>query len=140
MQATKKLTSLLRHLVALVEEEIARNSGFAVKLDSIMAALPMGPACPTRSPKNPMTAVTDVLAVLQEKDESELGFWARSLDIPTLKAVIRATVGLAKGLQRWTNQEKFVVLVIDQTVVRMSRGSALLPLKTNAPPHPQAWA
>jgi len=100
MQATKKLTSLLRHLFALVEEEIARNSGFAVKLDPIMAALPMGPARPTRSPKNPMTAVTDVLAVLQEKDESELGFWARSLDIPTLKAVIRATVGLAKGLQR----------------------------------------
>jgi hypothetical protein len=37
---------------------------------------------------------------------------------------------LAQAAQRWTDPDKFVKLVIDQTLARMKRGSAFLPPKT----------
>ena len=130
MQPTKKLTPVLRDLLALVDEEAGRNPDFAAKLDAIMAELPARPA---RLPRLPKTAVSipDVFAALQEKGEVEFGFWVRTLDILTLKAVIR-TNGFdpAKASQRWTNPDKFVSLVIEQTVSRLKRGSAFLPPKS----------
>ena len=130
MQPTQKLTTALRDLLALVDEEAARNPEFAAKLDSLMAALPARPARPPRPPK-PAVSFPDVFAALQEKGESEFGFWLRTLDIPTLKAVIRANgFDPAKASQRWTDPDKFVALVMDQTVARMKRGSAFLPPKT----------
>ncbi len=131
MQPAKKLTPLLRELLVLVDEEAARNPEFAAKLDAIMASLPGRPASPPRPPKTPVT-VPDVFAALQEKGETEFGFWVRSLDVPTLKAVIRANgFDPAKASQRWTDPDKFVALIIDQTLARMKRGSAFLPPKTD---------
>lgn len=130
MQPTKKLTSFFRELLTLVDDEAARNPEFAAKLDAIIATLPSRPARPPRPPKNVVT-VPDVFASLQEKGEAEFGFWVRTLDIPTLKAVIR-TNGFdpAKASQRWTDPDKFVALVTDQTLARMKRGSAFLPPKS----------
>lgn len=133
MQPTQKLTTVLRDLLALVDEEAARNPEFAAKLDSLMAAVPAR----ARPPRQPKTAVSfpDVFAALQEKGESEFGFWLRTLDIPTLKAVIKANgFDPAKASQRWTDPDKFVALVIDQTLARMKRGSAFLPARTDTPP------
>jgi hypothetical protein len=131
MQPTKKLTTFLRELLALVDEEAARNPEFAAKLDALTATLPARPARPARPPKAAVL-VPDVFTVLQEKGEIEFGFWARTLDIPTLKAIIR-TNGFdpAKASQRWTDPDKFVALVVDQTLARMKRGSAFLPPKSD---------
>jgi len=131
MQPTKKLTPFLRDLMALVDDEAARNPDFAAKLNAIMAELP---ARPMRAPRPPKTAVTmpDVFAVLQEKGEAEFRFWVRTLDIPTLKAIIRVNgFDPAKSAQRWTDPDKFVGLVVEQAVARMKRGSSFLPPKAD---------
>ena len=131
MQSTKKLTALLRDLLVLVDNEAARNPEFAAKLDTLMAELPARPDRPPRPPK-PAVTVPDVFAVLQEKGENEFGFWTRTLDIPTLKAVIKANgFDPAKASQRWTDPDKFAALVVDQTMARMKRGSAFLPAKAD---------
>ncbi len=131
MQPTKKLTPILRDFLALVDDEATRNPEFAAKLEAIMAELPARPVRPPRLPKSAVS-IPDVFAVLQEKGEVEFGFWVRTLDIPTLKAVIRSNgFDLAKTSQRWTDPDKFAKLVVDQTMARMKRGSAFLPPKSD---------
>jgi hypothetical protein len=132
MQPTKKLTPFLRDLLALVDDEATHNPEFATKLNALMADLPPRPARPPRPPKT-VVSVPDVFAALQQKGEMEFGFWARALDIPTLKAIIRANgFDPAKASQRWTDPDKFAGLVIEQTVARMKRGSAFLTPKTDS--------
>jgi hypothetical protein len=127
MQPTKKLTSFLRDLLALVDDEANRNPEFAAKLEAIMTELPARSLRPPRPAKTAVT-VPDVFAALQEKGEVEFGFWVRTLDIPTLRAVIRVNgYDPAKAAQRWTDPDKFVRLIVDQTLARMKRGSAFLP-------------
>jgi hypothetical protein len=133
MQPTKKLTPVIRDLLALVDEEAGRNPEFAAKLDAIMAELPARLARPPRMPK-PVMPIPDVFAIFQEKGELEFGFWVRTLDIPTLRAVIKKNgFDPGKASQRWTDPDKFVRLVIEQTVARMKRGSAFLPPTTGLP-------
>ena len=132
MQSTKKLTPILRNLLSLVDEEASRNPEFAARLESIMAELPTRPARPPRPPKAAVE-IPDVFAALQEKGEAEFGFWARTLDLVTLKAVIRSNgFDPAKASQRWTDPDKFVALVVEQTVARLKRGSAFLPPKADS--------
>lgn len=129
MQPTKKLTPILRDLLSLVDEEAARNPEFAARLEFIMAELPTRTA---RAPRPPRTIVEipDVFATLQDKGEVEFGFWVRTLDLATLKAVIRSNgFDPAKASQRWTDPDKFVALIIEQTVARLKRGSSFLPPK-----------
>lgn len=130
MQSTKKLTPILRNLLTLVDEEATRNAEFAAKLEAIMAELPTRPARPPRPPRTAVE-IPDVFSALKDKGEAEFAFWVRALDIPTLKAVIR-TNGFdpAKASQRWTDPDKFVGLVIEQTVARLKRGSSFLPPKS----------
>jgi hypothetical protein len=130
MQPTKKLIPFLRDLLALIDEEATRNPEFATKLNAIMAELPARPSRPARLPKIAVS-IPDVFAALQEKGEVEFGFWVRTLDIPTLRVVIR-TNGFdpAKASQRWTDPDKFAKLVIEQTMARMKRGSSFLPPKS----------
>ena len=119
MQPTKKLTPVLRDLLALVDDEAARNPDFAAKLESIMAEVTARPARPPRPSKSALS-IPDVFAVLQEKGEVEFGFWVRTLDVPTLKAVIRSNgFDLTKVSQRWTDPDKFAKLVVDQTAARL---------------------
>ena len=134
MQPTKKLTPVLRDLLALLDEEANRNPDFAAKLNAIMAELPARPARSSRPPKT-VTTLPDVFAALQEKGEDEFRFWVRTFDIPTLKAIIRSNgFDPAKSSQRWTNPDKFVGLVVEQAVARMKRGSAFLPPKSESQP------
>lgn len=131
MQPTKKLTTVLRGFLALVDDEATRNPEFAAKLEAVMAELPSRPARPLRLPKTAII-IPDIFTALQDKGEVEYGFWVRTLDIPTLKAVIRANgFDPAKASQRWTDPDKFAGLVIEQTLARMKRGSSFLPPKSD---------
>ena len=133
MQPTQKLTTVLRDFLSLVDDEAARNPDFAAKLEAVMAQLPSRPARPPRQPK-PALVVPDVFGELQSKGELEFGFWVRTLDIPTLKAVIKRNgFDPGKASQRWTDPDKFVGLVIEQTLARMKRGSSFLPPTTGLP-------
>ena len=139
MQSTKKLTVVLRDLVALLEDESARNPAFAQSLEDVLAGLPSRAGRPSRRFKSskPLPPAPDVFAALQEKGESEFRFWVRSLDVPTLKSIIKANgFDPGKASQRWTDQDKFVALVADQTVARMKRGSAFLSPKNQNPASP----
>ena len=130
MQSSKKLTIILRNLLTLVDDEAARNPEFGAKLESIMADLPNRPARPARPPRAAVE-IPDVFAALKEKGDEEFGFWVRTLDLATLKAVIRSNgFDPAKASQRWTDPDKFVALVVEQTVARLKRGSAFLPPKS----------
>ena len=72
-------------------------------------------------------------AALQEKGEEEFTFWLHSLDLPILKAIVKANgFDPAKTSLRWRESDKFVHLIVDQTRARLRRGSAFLPGRTTA--------
>ncbi len=132
MQSTKKLTAVLRDLVALLDDESARNPDFAGRLETVLAGLPhrFGKTRDVLKSAKSVVPTPDVFSALQEKGETEFRFWLRSLDVPTLKAIIKANgFDTAKASRRWTDPDKFVALVGDQTVTRLKRGSAFLPPK-----------
>ena len=139
MQSTKKLTLVLRDLVTLLEEESSRNPAFAASLDTLLDGLPSRSGRHTRAAKSPKVTlnVPDVFVVFQDKGEMEFRFWVRSLDVPTLKAIIKANgFDAAKASHRWTDPDKFAVLVADQTIARMKRGSGFLTPKSGSDPKP----
>jgi len=131
MQSTQKLTRVLDDLVALIKEEAARNPSFAERLEAITADIPSHSVKRATKPKPPALAPPEVFAVCQEKGEEEFRFWLRSLDLRTLKAVVK-TNGFDPGKisRNWTEPDKFVTLIAEQTIARLRRGSGFLPAKT----------
>jgi hypothetical protein len=135
MQSTQKLTRAFRALVDLVEEEAARNPAFARRLEAAVADLPAGPTNKKHA-KSKASAeeieVPDVLKVFQDKGEPEFRFWLRDFDLATLKAIVKANgFDPGKNSQRWTEPDKFIALIVEQTLARLRRGSAFLPPKTD---------
>lgn len=135
MQPGQKLTRTLRALVDLVEEEAAQNPVFAQRLEAIVSELPgSGTSKKSSKPKNSAEIVDtpDVLAVFQEKGETEFRFWLRDLDLLTLKAIVKANgFDPGKNSQRWTEPDKFIALIAEQTAARLRRGSTFLPPKAD---------
>lgn len=134
MQPGQKLTRALRALVELVEDEAARNPAFAQRLEAVIADLPAGTT--TKKPSKSKDSaedieIPDVLKAFQRKGESEFRFWLRDFDITTLKAIVK-TNGFdpGKNSQRWTEPDKFIALITEQTAARLRRGSSFLPPKS----------
>jgi hypothetical protein len=117
----------------LVDEEAARNPTFADRLAAIMNDLPAGTdKAPRKKLAVPTEPVADVIAAFQEKGADEFRHWLRSLDLTTLKAIVKANgFDAGKASRRWTEPDKFVDLIVEQTAARLRRGSAFLPLKTS---------
>lgn len=133
MQSTQKLTRTLRELLKLVEEEAERNPNFAARLEAITAELPsqIGKKVSKQNKTAKSATAPDVFAALQEKGEEEFRFWLRSLDTATLKSIIKVNgFDPAKVSSRWTEPDKFVALIFEQSIARLKRGSAFLPAKT----------
>ncbi len=135
MQPGQKLTRALRALVELVEEEAARNPAFAQRLEAVVADLPAGTG--NKKPNKLKSSfdeieVPDVLKAFQDKGETEFRFWLRDFDLATLKAIVKANgFDPGKNSQRWTEPDKFIALITEQTAARLRRGSAFLPPKTD---------
>jgi hypothetical protein len=128
MQPTQKLTQALRSLLALVEQEAMRNPSFAKRLEEITAPLP-APSAARRRTRNAGPAETppNIFAVREEKGEEEFRFWLQSLNLRMLKAIVKANgFDPGKSSQRWTEPDKFVQLIADQTAARLRRGTAFL--------------
>jgi len=120
MQRTQTLTKLFKQLADLVAEEADANPAFAAKLDAILAPLPK------KAPAKAATA-PDVFAEFEAKGADEFPFWLRSLDVPTLKAIVKANgFDPAKKSTRWKEPDKFVPLIVEQVQARLKRGSAFL--------------
>jgi hypothetical protein len=134
MQSSQKLIRFMRDLFALVEDEAKQNTTFAARLERIAEGLGDKPERKLQQRKSPGSVTTpDVIAALQEKGEEEFTFWLRSLDLPMLKAIVKANgFDPAKASLRWREPDKFVALIVDQSVARLRRGSAFLPGRTMA--------
>jgi len=134
MQSTQKLVNAFRNLLALLEEEAARNSAFAARLEEIsspLTALPKKREAKKKS-AGPAETPPDLFAVRQEKGEEEFHFWLRSLSLRVLKAIVKANgFDPGKTSQRWTEPDKYVELIAEQTAARLRRGSAFLTPKTS---------
>lgn len=135
MQPVEKLTRALRSLLTLVDEEASRNPDFAQRLEAIVSDLPQASA--GKKPKNPkstgpVNSPPDVLAAYEAKGETEFRFWLRDFNLATLKAIVK-TNGFdpGKNSQRWTEPDKFIVLITEQTAARLRRGSTFLPPKAD---------
>jgi len=132
MRSTQKLTRVLRDLLSLVEEEASRNPVFAERLEAITASLSVssGKKAARVKSTDPSEPPPDVFAAYQGKGLEEFRYWLRSLDLLTLKAIVKANgFDTGKASTRWTEPDKFVDLIADQTAARMRRGSAFLPSK-----------
>ena len=132
MQSTKKLTQVLKDLVALIEDEAQRNPVFAERLEAITSDLSVSAKKSGEKKAHPVAQieVPDVLAVFQERGAEELGFWLRTFDLQTLKVVIKQNgFDPGKVATRWTDKDKFVALIVEQTLARLKRGTAFLPAK-----------
>jgi len=120
-------------LVELVEEEAEQNPAFAQRLEALVAGLPAGSVSRKASKsKNAEEGINipDVLKVFQAKGETEFRYWLRDFDLATLKAVVKINgFDPGKASQRWTDPDKFVALIADQTAARLRRGSSFLPMK-----------
>jgi hypothetical protein len=137
MQPTKKLTRVFRDLIVLIEEEAARNPAFAERLEEITSGPPSRKS--KRFSKRHVAAHVggppDVMAAIQEKGETEFRFWLRSLDLSTLKTIVKVNgFDPAKASQRWTDPDKFVGLIAEQTNARLRRGSGFLPTRASDTP------
>lgn len=140
MQPGQKLTRALRALVELVEDEASHNPAFAQRLEAIVAELPAASAN-KKSVKPKIAAediqIPDALKAFQEKGETEFRFWLRDFDLQTLKAIVKANgFDPGKNSQRWTEPDKFIGLITEQTIARLRRGAAFLPLKDPEPKSP----
>ena len=128
MQSTQKLSRSLKALLELIEEEAKQNPIFASRLDAITAELPK--TVKKNSKAISKVEVPDVMTVIQEKGEEEFRFWLRNFDVAMLKAIVKANgFDSAKISQRWNDPDKFIILITEQTIARLKRGSAFLPQK-----------
>lgn len=123
MQRTQTLTKLFKQLAELVAREAESNPAFAAELDAILAPLPK----PTAKAKGKVHPVPDIFAEFEAKGEEEFSFWLRALDLATLKAIVKENgFDPSKTAHRWKEADKFVPLIVEQTVARLKRGSAFL--------------
>jgi hypothetical protein len=118
-------------------------AGFAHRLQNSLPVRTSRAQKTRRSDRHapPSTAIPDVCAELAAKGEEEFRLWLRSLDLSTLKAIIKMNgFDPGKASQRWTDPNKFVALVAGQAVSRVERGSTFLPPQSGprsvAPPSP----
>jgi hypothetical protein len=136
MQSGTSLKARLRALLDVIEAEAERNPAFAEQLTAVLGGTILQPVMRRRPPsgQNRTSEVPDVFSALQEKGDEEFKFWLRTLDLSTLKSIVKQNgFDPAKASQRWKDADKFIVLVHEQTHARLRRGSAFLPPKGQNP-------
>ena len=128
MSASRKLIETLRALGRLIEEEADRNPAFAEKLEAITAGLPVRSAAQRKDKDHDATAeILDVLKEYESRGPEEFRFWLRACPLLTLRAIIKANgFDPEKRSARWSEPDKLIGLIAEQTAARLKRGSAFL--------------
>jgi len=134
MQHTQKLTTLFRKLLEEVDTEASKNPEFANRIAAVLVELPSrGRKRPREKRPRTDTLTPDVFEEFKQRGDQEFGFWLRSLELATLKAIVRQNgFDPGKNSVRWTEPDKFVALVRDQTISQLRRGSAFLPQRSES--------
>lgn len=124
MHRAQTLTKLFRQLADLVSEEAETNPAFASKLEAILAPIPGGALS---KPKSKAVSAPDVFTEFEARGSEEFSFWLRTLDIATLKTIIKVNgFDPGKTSVRWKESDKFIPLITEQVAARLKRGSAFL--------------
>jgi hypothetical protein len=124
MQRAQTLTKIFNQLAKLVAKEAEANPAFAAKLDAILARLPQNLAANGKAQSPP---VPDVFAEFDSKGKEQFSSWLHSLDLPTLKVIVKANgFDPGKKSSSWKEPDKFVPLIVEQVEARLKRGSAFL--------------
>jgi hypothetical protein len=137
MQSSPSMKKRLKALFDAIEGEAQRNPAFAAELAAVFEEAPPISGQKSRPPSKRSKAqvtIPDVMAKLQELGEEEFRFWLRTVDLPTLKAIVKQNgFDPAKASQRWKEPDKFIALIHEQTQTRLKRGSAFLTPKSDSP-------
>ncbi len=134
MQRGTSLEMRLKALFKVIESEAAHNLEFAAKLAAALGEAPTNRNRSEAPPKRnrPPSVIPDVFKSLQEKGDAEFKFWLRTLDMLTLREIVKQNgFDTAKVSQRWREPDKLIDLVHEQTQSRLKRGSAFLPAKSD---------
>jgi hypothetical protein len=128
VSASRKLNETLRALGRLIEEEADRNPSFAEKLEAITAGLPVRSAAQRKDKaQHAVAEIPDVLKEYETRGSDEFRFWLRVNPVPQLRAIIKANgFDPEKKSARWTEPDKLIGLIAEQTAARLKRGSAFL--------------
>ncbi len=132
MQSGTSLKTRLKALFNVIESEATHNAAFAARLADLFGDALPDPITRNRpSPRQSRSIpIPDVFSALKEKGDEEFSFWLRTLDVPTLKAIVKQNgFDSARASQRWKDADKFISLIHDQTQARLKRGSSFLPPK-----------
>lgn len=135
MPREQKLSSLLKGLGKLLEDEAENNPEFAERLKRLLTPLLPSAESKKKNSSKPSRAVVvpDVLAALENQGEEEFRFWLRSFDLATLKAIVKSNgFDVTRSSQKWTDPDKFINLIVEQASARLRRGSSFLPGSINA--------
>jgi len=136
MQPRSGLKKRLRAFADVVLSEALDNPAFAARLEAALTnTTSTRPAVPqNRSRRREHVLIPDVFEALKEKGDEEFGFWLRTLDTPTLKAIVKQNgFDPAKLSARWKDSDKHVELIREQTRLRLRRGVGFLPPKDRIP-------
>jgi hypothetical protein len=116
--------------------ETLRSVASQIEADSTLAArLMAGPAAKTESGQTAQTASRparevvapplDPFAVLRQSGEQGLQQALASLDLASLKAIVRAyRLDPARISARWTAPERLIELIVEQARARLNQGRA----------------
>jgi hypothetical protein len=82
----------------------------------------------TAESKDSAVLVPNVFQELESRGEEEFRFWLRELDTDVLKLIVKSN-GFDPGKKslRWKDKDKFVDLVMEQSLAHLKRGSSFLP-------------
>lgn len=128
MRKEKNLIGMLQGLVHLLSEEAARNSEFALQLESLLEDLPEKRATTKKTSTTvPLNSLPDIHAEWASRGEGEFRLWLREQPIPVLRAIVRAQdLDAARRTIKWKDAEKFAEFIADSLRARLARGSAFI--------------
>ena len=128
MRRKKTLVTLLRRLVALLEEEAARSPDFATRLEELLSSPNRGIATKKKSRVSRVPQpLPDIYAEWKRRGEAEFLLWLRDQPIEILRAVIqRQDLDAARRTHKWTDPEKLSAFVAEQLQARLARGASFL--------------
>ena len=133
MKATKKLTKALRALAKALDEEVGKNPDLDGKIEAILDTLAgrtkskEAASVDSNKERSFSPDVPDVFEELQRLGMDEFRIALKRHDRDLLKAIVSANgFDPEKRSVRWTEPDKFIELICEQTLARLRRGSSFL--------------
>ncbi len=128
MRSQKALTTTLRRLARLLDEEAARNPEFAGRLSAVLST---GETTRPRSRKSaspPVSGPTpDLHAEFRTRGYVDFRLWLRQQPVTVVRAFVREhDLDPTRRTAKWKDPEKLGTFVADQLRSRLARGSSFL--------------